>query len=327
MRRPTPSPRPRATPDPAPGAHVLWSRRRCLDALLCATTGAALASCGDADSSELAYHERPARPPRPQHRFAVHPLHNPRKLAAAYQPLLDHLNAALPQLGLELEASRDYRAYEAKYRQRGPHFLLPNPWHTLQALKAGYRVIAMAGDAEDFRGLFLVRQDSPLRRVEALRGRVVSYPSPTALAACVMPQYFLYQHGLDVLREVTHRYVGSQESAIMHAVLGQSDAAVTWPLPWRMFQREHPAEAAQLRVLAETPSLVNNSVMARDDLPVALSDALRDALLALDPTGNGREVLDAMAIARFHPADAQRYAPVARFIAEFERRVRPVEAA
>ena len=64
-------------------------------------------------------------------RFAVHPLHNPGKLAAAYQPLIDHLNQRLPQVHFVLEASRDYQAFEEKLRARAPEFVLPNPWQTL----------------------------------------------------------------------------------------------------------------------------------------------------------------------------------------------------
>lgn len=118
-------------------------------------------------------------------RFAVHPLHNPGKLAAAYQPLIDHLNQRLPQVHFVLEASRDYQAFEEKLRARAPEFLLPNPWQTLEAIKVGYHVIAMAGDAEDFRGIFIVRRDSPVQKPGDLRGQAVSYPSPTALAAAM----------------------------------------------------------------------------------------------------------------------------------------------
>jgi phosphonate transport system substrate-binding protein len=73
---------------------------------------------------------------KPVYRLAIHPLHNPRKLTEAYQPLLDYLNSKMPDVHIELEASRDYQAYEAKFRERGPDLLLPNPWQTLEAIKA-----------------------------------------------------------------------------------------------------------------------------------------------------------------------------------------------
>lgn len=300
---------------------------RGLRALLGLAAACLLLACDAPPEPEAGprYGTAPPASDRPLYRFAVHPLHNPTKLSEAYQPLLDHLNRALPEVRFELEASRDYQAYEAKFRAREPAFLLPNPWQTLEAMKVGYRVLAMAGDAEDFRGIFIVRRDSGIRAPADLKGRTVSYPSHTALAACVMPQFFLHQHGIDVNRDLDNRYVGSQESSIMNAYLGTAAAAATWPPPWRLFQKDHPREAAELEVIWETPPLVNNSVMARDDVPPALVKAVRDRLLGLAGSPEGAAILAAMETARFHPADDRHYAVVRAYIAEFERQVRPVE--
>lgn len=288
---------------------------------------ALLAACerAPAPATALQYTDAPAGDDAPVYRFAVHPLHNPQKLSEAYQPLVDHLNRRIPGVRIELEASRDYQVYEQKYRDREPAFLLPNPWQTLQAIKVGYRVIAMAGDAEDFKGVFVVRRDSGIWAPADLRGKVVSYPSHTALAAAVLPQYYLHTHGIDINRDIQNVYVGSQESSIMNVFLGKSAAGATWPPPWRLFQRDHPAEAAQLELAWETPPLLNNSVMVRDDVPVALREQVRNALIELAETPEGMAILGGMETARFHPADDARYDVVRDYIARFEQDVRPVE--
>lgn len=277
----------------------------------------------------LQYSPAPAGMSAPLYRFAVHPLHNPQLLAEAYQPLVDHLNQQLIkariEAKIELEASRDYQAYEEKFRARSPDILLPNPWQTLQAMKVGYRVIAMAGDADDFKGIFIVRKDSGIKTPADLKGKTVSYPSPTALAACIMPQYYLHKNGIDLNRDIQNAYVGSQESSIMNAYLGQSAAGATWPPPWRLFQRDHPAEAAQLEVIWETPPLMNNSVMLRDDVPVTVGEVIRKSLVDLPQTPAGQKILAGMSTARFHAADDASYAKVRDYIATFERAVRPVE--
>ena len=271
------------------------------------------------------YSDSPAEPVKPIYHLAVHPLHNPIKLAEAYQPLIEYLNQQISDVHFQLEASRDYQAYEAKFRAREPEFLLPNPWHTLEAMKVGYHVIAMAGDAEDFKGIFIVRKDSGIQSPTDLKGKVVSYPSHTALAACIMPQYFLHTHGIDINHDIKNRYVGSQESSIMNAYLGESAAGATWPPPWRLFQKDHPMQAAELKVAWETPSLMNNSVMVRDDLPTAIRDNVRTKLLALAETDNGRAILARMETAEFHPADDSSYDRVRDYVDRFEKTVRPVE--
>lgn len=289
-------------------------------------SAALLACTPDAPTTSLQYSDQPQPQQAPLYRLAVHPLHNPQKLHDAYQPLVDHLNRQLTGVQLVLESSRDYQAYEAKVRQRGPEFLLPNPWQTLQAMKVGYRVIAMAGDASDFKGIMLVRKDADIAQPADLKGQSVSYPSYTALAAAILPQAYLHAHGVDVRRDIQNVYVGSQESSIMHVYLKQTAAGATWPPPWRQFQQEHPEEAAQLRVAWETPSLVNNAVMVRDDVDAALARQVVDVLLALPQTAQGPDILASMQTARFHPANDATYQVVADYIARFERDVRPVES-
>ncbi|TXT40185.1 MAG: hypothetical protein FD135_1496 [Comamonadaceae bacterium] len=261
----------------------------------------------------------------PVYRLAVHPLHNPAKLMQAYQPLVEYLNSRINGVRFDLEASRDYANFEEKFRQRKPEFLLPNPWQTLEAMKVGYRVVAMAGEAQDFKGIFVVRRDSKLVHPADLRGRSVSYPSPTALAACIMPQYFLHGYGIHIQTELDNRYVGSQESSIMNAYLGQTAAGATWPPPWRAFQKEHPKEAAELKVIWETESLINNSVMVRDDVAPELAQQVRTLLLGLAETAQGKAILAGMETARFLAASDADYDVVRQYVARFEREVRRVE--
>jgi phosphonate transport system substrate-binding protein len=267
----------------------------------------------------------PSSTAKPTYRLVVHPLYNPARLIQVYQPAIDYLNRRLTNGQLVLEASRDYHKFEEKYRARKGDFLLPNPWQALQAMTVGYHVIAMAGEPADFKGIFVARRDSPVKVPADLKGKAVSYPAPTALAACLMPQLYLHDRGIDVNVDITNNYVGSQESSILNAYTGHTAVAATWPPPWRAFQKDHPQEASQLKVLWETESLVNNAIMARDDLPTTLVDEVRTLLLGLDGSQEGKAVLSGMETARILPASDASYEVVRRYVARFEREVRPVE--
>lgn len=252
---------------------------------------------------------------RPVLRLAVHPLHNPLHLMRTYQPLVDHLQTELPGYRFELEASRDYASFERKIEARAPALLLPNPLQTLTAIERGYTVVAMAGDPEEFRGVLLVPVDSPIRHLRDLKGRSVSFPAPTALAAAIMPQRLMQSHGLQPGRDVTLLYVGSQESSMVAAIQGMSDAASTWLQPWHDFQLNQPEAASRLRVLAVTPPLVNNAVMLRNDLPATLRTDLTQALLGMHLDVRLQPVLSAVRIRRFNPATNATYQVVAEYLA------------
>lgn len=261
----------------------------------------------------------------PTYRLAIHPLYNPQKLSQAYQPLIDHINRHVPEIKLELEASRNYQVYEEKFRRKEPAFLLPNPWQTLQAMKVGYHVIAMAGDAKDFKGIFIARKNSGIKTPLDIKGKVVSYPSHTALAAAIMPQYYLHTNGVNINKDITNIYVGSQESSIMNVYLNKSVVGATWPPPWRLFQKDYPEEAAQLELIWETPPLLNNSVMIRQDVPQAIQQKVTQIITELGNTPETQIILDNMETARFHPANDASYDRVRQYIKRFEKDVRLVE--
>jgi phosphonate transport system substrate-binding protein len=257
--------------------------------------------------------------------FAVHPLHNPERLFAVYGPIVEHLNVNIPGIRFRLEASRDYAEFEKKLYARKFQFALPNPYQTVKALDRGYRVFGKMGDDENFRGIILVRRDSGIRSVADLKGKSVSYPAPTALAATMMPQYYLHTHGLDVNRDIKNVYVGSQESSIMNVYLGNVAAAATWPVPWQIFVKEQPAKARELEIKWQTETLPNNSLMARDDVPQQLVEKVAGLLFSLPATPAGRRMLERIPLTRFEPATGAVYEPVRAYVKRFNAEVRQVD--
>jgi len=258
------------------------------------------------------------------YRIGVHPLHNPKRLMEIYGPIVEVLDAALPEAQLQLEASRNYEEFEKKLYGGEFHFALPNPYQTLRALSKGYRVVAKMADDEAFRGLILVRKDSGIQQVQDLRGEAIAYPAETALAATLLPQYFLHTHGLDIHRDVRNLYVGSQESAILNVLHGHAAAAATWTVPWRTFQTEQPEQALQLEVKWQTPPLVNNSWVARRDVPDALVRRFVAALTQLNQSDSGRQLLSRVPVSAFVVADDATYRPVRVFLDRYSREVGPL---
>ena len=286
-----------------------------------------LNGCGQEDPADVTAPAFSMKSPdaTPVYSFAVHPLHNPVRLHEVFNPLMTYLTAKVPHARFRLEASRNYAHYNRKIEAGQPDFLLPNPYQTLRALDQGYGVIAKMGDDENFRGIILVRRDSDIDSVDDLRGGSISYPAPTALAATMMPQYFLHQQGLDIRKEVDNRYVGSQESAILNVYLGETDAGATWPPPWRALSEERPELAEALDVRWRTAPLPNNSVMAHERVDDAVARQVAALLDRLHQQPEGLRILEPMELSRFELASDGDYAAVVDFIEKFEQAIGPVE--
>lgn len=286
-----------------------------------------LIACGQNEADKQSLPQFTATSPAgvKEYIFAIHPLHNPARLFEIYGPLVDYLNRNIPEAVFKLEASRNYEEFEKKLYARKPDFALPNPYQTLNSLRYGYHVIAKMGDDYKFTGVILVRRDSGIEKVSDLKGKKVSYPALTALAATMMPQYFFQTHGLDVNRDIENLYVGSQESSIMNVYLGNVAAGATWPLPWEAFQKEHPDKARELEVKWETEPLINNGVVARDDVPRPLARRVAQLLDTLHTTEEGKAILARMPLSRFELADDRRYHVIESFLHKFSRAVRPLD--
>src|ERR1035437_4542782 len=145
----------------------------------------ALVACGQNEADKTTAPQYTAKAPTmdKEYVFAIHPLNNPVRLFEIYGPLIDYLNRNIPEAKFRLEASRNYEEFEKKLYARQLDFALPNPYQTLTSLSHGYHVIAKMGDDYKFTGVILVRRDGGINKLSDLKGKKLSYPAMTALAA------------------------------------------------------------------------------------------------------------------------------------------------
>jgi len=257
--------------------------------------------------------------------FGVHPLHNPQRLHEVFYPLMEYLSKNIKGATFKLEASRNYAAYDKKLYAKKFDFALPNPFQTVNAIKKGYKIFGKMSDDHNFKGIILIRKDSGIKTIEDLKGKIVSYPAPTALAATMMPQYYIQTHGVDVMTEIDNRYVGSQESSIMNVFLKHSSAAATWPLPWIALSRERPDIAESLTVKWQTDPLPNNGLVVRPDVPEDVVKKVSELLFNLHLIAEGKAMLDKMELSAFESADNTTYLSVTEFLEKFSKEVRALK--
>jgi phosphate/phosphite/phosphonate ABC transporter binding protein len=285
-----------------------------------------LFSCSDEDKQAEYYPKFSDSPPVKEqiYIFGIHPLHNPQRLFAVFGPLMEYLSDNIPNTLFKLEASRNYAAYDKKLYAGKFHFSLPNPFQTINSLHKGYQVFGKMGDDNNFRGIILVRKDSGIKQLQDLKGKAISYPAPTALAATMMPQYYLQTHGINVMKDLDNRYVGSQESSIMNVFFKQTAAASTWPPPWEALIKERPELAEQLEVKWQTPPLPNNGLVVRKDVNQLLTKQVKELLVHLHEHKQGQKILKRIGLSQFESADDLTYQPVKDFIKQFRIKVRPL---
>lgn len=264
------------------------------------------------------YHPSGSVPVETTYIFAPHPYLNPQELFNAYDPIVHYLEHKIPGVKFIVETSKDYADYEKKIAARRFHFGLPNPYQTLFSLEHGYHVIAKMKPDDDFRGMMVVRKDRKFSSPHDLAGQTLCFPSPTAVAATMLPMLYLYDHGLDLKKDVQIKHVGSQISSIMNAYTGDAAACGTTVRYWRTWSRDNPDKAKELETLWLTNSLPHNGVIARDDVPSQLAQQVAAALIKMENDSELDQSQFKIDQAHFEPGNNDTYQPMRIFLKHFD---------
>lgn len=252
--------------------------------------------------------------------FGVTPVSNFRDSYDVFQPIVDHINGGLGEAKLVLEVPRGLDEHQQQLAKRSFAFALSNPyhgWHSVQ--HDGYRIFAKMSDDNAFRGIWIVRRGSAIQSLADLKGQKVSFPPKSALAATMMTQLQLKEAGVDPVTGIEASYVGSAHGSIMSVYANSVQAGATWPLAWSTFQRVNPEEAKQLEARFPTAPLINQAIMARDDVPPELVKRVGELMAAMHQTEKGRALLAKVPVASFEPASDAQYDVVRVFMEKYRK--------
>ncbi len=275
-------------------------------------------ACND-KSDENKYTPLAKKIDKKSYKLGIHPYLNSKKMYISYRPILDYIEMKLVDTDIVLETSSSYAEYNVKLYRGDFDFSLPNPFQTYNSLSKGYSVTARMKPDTVFRGIFVARKDSDLKSVDQLKGKSVSFPAPTALAATMMPLYYLHENGIDVKKDINKKYVGSQYSSILNAYNSDTIAGATWPPPWELWKKENPKKADKMEVVWETDSLINNGLVFKNSMDKELVNKITNILVNLDKTPKGKKLLSDAGFEGFQFSNNKDYDTVSDFLKKYDK--------
>lgn len=241
----------------------------------------------------------------PTYTLAVVPAQLPLTVYRDWSPLAEKIGARLGGR-VELKVYPAFPQFEAELQRGVPDLVFFNPYHQVTARKAhGYQPLVRSG--ETLTGVLVVRDDSPIRNVRDLDGKTLGFPSASAFGAS------LYLRALLSTRErlaFTPRYLESHTEVYRHVLLGEVAAGGGI---YHTLEREPPDLRRRLRVVYETPPSVSHALAAHPRVPQGTRDAIRDLVIGLAGSKDGKELLATLQLADPVAADyARDYAPLER---------------
>jgi phosphonate transport system substrate-binding protein len=161
----------------------------------------------------------------------------------------------------------------------------------------------------DFKSVFITRMGSGITKLQDLKGKTVSFGSPSSTSGHLMPRKFLMEVGLEPERDFRRiAYSKAHDAAIAAVASGQVDAAAIDITVWQKFVSEQRVDTTKVAVFHTTPGFYNYNWTVHQDMPKALQEKIVSAFLKLSPsTPEGQEILKLNRATRYIRTEAKNY--------------------
>lgn len=178
-------------------------------------------------------------------------------------------------------------------------------------IRSSGKVVPIAQREEDtkFRSVFITQKNSGISKLADLKGKQVSFGSQSSTSGHLMPRSFLLDAGINPDRDFKRvAYSGAHDATIASVVSGRVDAAALDITVWNKFVNEKKVDTSKVDVFFTTPPYFNYNWSVHADMPAAMRDKIKQALLALDmSTPEGKEILTLNRASKYIPTTPENY--------------------
>ena len=229
--------------------------------------------------------------------FDVVPQLTAAKIYTTWSPLLQRVGQDA-KLCFELRVSATIPEFEQKLLKGEPEFVFLNPYHAVLAhQKKKYQ--PLLADSEDLlTGILVVRADSPIKHLEELKGKSITFPAPNAFAASLLIRAEMAKKKIDITPVFVKTHSNVYRSVIGKDVIAGGGVNNT-------LDNEASEVRQQLRVLYETSAYTPHPVATHPSVPASVRERFLTAMLKLTQDEEGRKLLDGI---NLHKPQAVTYA-------------------
>jgi phosphonate transport system substrate-binding protein len=178
-------------------------------------------------------------------------------------------------------------------------------------IRSGGKVIPILQREEDtrFQSVFISKTESGITQLSHLKGKTLTFGSPSSTSGHLMPRSYLLEAGIDPEKDLSKlAYSGAHDASIAAVVSGRVDAAAVDMTVWKKFVESKRVDIKQVNVFYETPSFYNYNWTIHADMPAELRAKIERAFLELSTdTPEGKEILGLARATRFIPTKAENY--------------------
>ncbi len=162
-----------------------------------------------------------------------------------------------------------------------------------------------------YKGQIIVRKDSGIKDIKDLKGKTACWVDALSTSGYLMPRLLLKANGIDPEKDLGNQVeVGSHDNVVLSVYRGDCDFGATYVDARRTVAKNTPEVMDEVEVIATTPEIPNDNVSVIKDMPKEVRDKVKDALLKIAESEEGKKALDELyEIAGLVPKDDSFYDP------------------
>lgn len=246
--------------------------------------------------------------------LGVFPRFSASETTKRYSPLAEHLAVRLGK-PISVSTSRDFQSFWRSLGENRYDIVQYNQYHYIRSSK-NYQVIAHNKEfgKSTIAGVLYVRKDSGITDLKQLKGaRVLFGGGEDAMIGYIAPMYMLLQAGL-TKRDFQSQFAVTPMNSVIGVYHRQAEAAGSGDMVIDQPAIKNAINPDELVALAVSEQLLHLPWAVRRTMPAGLRDAVQAALLDLENSESGREVLKAALLSGIGKAQDRDYGPARKMV-------------
>ncbi|MCM8885571.1 MAG: phosphate/phosphite/phosphonate ABC transporter substrate-binding protein [Candidatus Thiodiazotropha sp.] len=241
--------------------------------------------------------------------IGVFPRRDAAVTAKIFRPLSRHLEKTL-QRPVKLEMSPNYDIFLKRLEERRYDLVHFNQFEYINAHdKLGYDALVQNEEfgEKTISGAIYVHRDSGIKRIEQLRGKNILFGGgPRAMMSYIVPIYLLREAGLNK-GDYQESYAVNPPNAVLATFLKRADAGGAGEVIRRLPIVTSKIDVDKLELIAISQPLPHLPWAVKEEMTVALKQRIRDLLLGLSDSQEGKDILQQARLSAFNPVADRDY--------------------
>jgi phosphonate transport system substrate-binding protein len=240
--------------------------------------------------------------PTPPLRVAVAAMISPKETFDLYRQLLAYLGG---KLGTTLEfVQRKTYAEIDELLKKGEidlAFICSGPYVAGRE-KFGFESLALPEihGSHFYRSYLIVNKESPIHRLEELKGHTFAFTDPDSNTGRLVPTYWLAEmHEQPETFFSRFVYTYSHDNSIMAVARNLVDGATVDGLIWEFYQQKNPTFTSKTRIIKKSEPFGIPPLVASKNLSVKSKERIRQILFSMHQDPEGKKILAELMIDRF----------------------------